>query len=138
MTLSSVQVSTFTYTNSELSVLSRPGRDGTVASNKTLISHMLDICWIHLVSRPFTIYQLASLVINELPEDIRKFNTKVIIIPDLLSMILKDPSVIIGEARPLVKDITDSLRFDDMSVIVSLNRVPQEYQMVLPTGENQS
>ena len=67
-----------------------------------------------VVSRPFTIYQLTNLVINGLPDVIRKFDTKVIIISDKLHMFLKDPSVRIGEALPLIKDVTNSLRFDDM------------------------
>jgi hypothetical protein len=87
-----------------------------------------------VVSRPFTIYQLANLVINELPKVFRKFDTKLIIIPDMLHMFLNDPSVRIGEARQLIKHITNSLRiFNDMSVIVSLNRIPPEYRMILPT-----
>ena len=70
-----------------------------------------------------------------MPGVVRKFDTKLIIIPDIFSMFLKDPSVRIGEAQYLIKHITNSLRFDDMSVIVSLNHVPQEYQMILPTFE---
>jgi hypothetical protein len=39
-----------------------------------------------------------------------------------------------GEARPLIKDITDSFRFDDLSIIVSLSIPPSEYyRMLLPT-----
>ena len=79
-----------------------------------------------VVSRPFTIYQLANLVIKELPEVARKFDAKVIIIPDML--------VRVGKARPLIKHITNSLRiFDDVSIIVSLSRIPPEYRMILPT-----
>jgi hypothetical protein len=86
-----------------------------------------------VVSRPFTIYQLVNLVVNQLPEVIRKFDSKVIIIPDILSMFLNNPSVRIGEAQYLIKLITNSLRFDDVSVIVSLNCIPPEYLMILPT-----
>jgi hypothetical protein len=89
-----------------------------------------------VVSRPFTIYQLTNLVANELPEAVKKFETKVIIIPNLLRMFLNDASVRVGEARSLIKHITNSLRiFNDMSVIVSLNRVPpcEYYRMLLPT-----
>ena len=78
-------------------------------------------------------YQLANLVINELPKVVRKFETKLIIIPDMLHMFLNDPSVRIGEAQHIIKDITKSLRFDDVSVIVSLNRIPPEHRMILPT-----
>ena len=41
-----------------------------------------------IVSRPFTIYQLANLVTYELPNVIRKFDTKIIIISDILRMFL--------------------------------------------------
>jgi hypothetical protein len=51
-----------------------------------------------VVSRPFTIYQLTNLVINGLPEVVRKFDTKVIIIPDMLRMFI-DSEIKIGEAR---------------------------------------
>ena len=87
---------------------------GTQLPDETISLDIQDILRRIVVSRPFTIYQLANLVINELPDVVRKFETKVIIIPDILSMFLKDPSVRIGEARPLIKDVTNSLRFDDM------------------------
>ena len=47
-----------------------------------------------------------------MPGVVRKFDTKLIIIPDIFSMFLKDPSVRIGEAQYLIKHITNSLRFD--------------------------
>ena len=89
-----------------------------------------------VVSRLFTIYQLAGLVIDELPDALRKYDTKLIIISDMLRMFLNDPSVRIGEAQYLIKDITHSLRiFNDVSIIVSLNRIPPSryYRMLLPT-----
>jgi DNA-directed RNA polymerase subunit RPC12/RpoP len=73
-----------------------------------------------IVSRPFTIYQLANLVTCELPNVVRKFETKIIFISDILRMFLEDPSVRIGEGLPIIKDITNSLRkLSDISVIVS-------------------
>ena len=90
-----------------------------------------------IVSRPFTIYQLANLVTYELPSVLRKFDTKIIIISDMLRMFLEDPQVKIGEALPLIKEITNSLRkfSSDASIIVGLNCVPpsQYYQMLLPS-----
>jgi hypothetical protein len=45
-----------------------------------------------------------------------------------------DSETKIAEARPLIKQITKSLRiFNDVSIIVSLNRIPPEYRMILPT-----
>jgi hypothetical protein len=73
-----------------------------------------------IVSRPFTIYQLENLVTCELPNIVRKFETKIIFISDILRMFLEDPSVRIGEGLPIIKEITNSLRkLSDTSVIVS-------------------
>jgi len=73
-----------------------------------------------IVSRPFTIYQLANLVTCELPNVVRKFETKIIFISDILRMFLEDPSVRIGEGLPIIKEIMNSLRkLSDISVIVS-------------------
>ena len=88
-----------------------------------------------IVSRPFTIYQLANLVTYELPNVVRKFDTKIIIISDILRMFLEDPQMRI-EARPVIKEITNSLRkfSSDTSIIVSFNGTPPSayYQMLLP------
>jgi hypothetical protein len=73
-----------------------------------------------IISRPFTIYQLANLVTCELPNIVRKFETKIIFISDILRMFLEDPSVRIGEGLSIIKEITNSLRkLSDTSVIVS-------------------
>jgi hypothetical protein len=39
-----------------------------------------------MVTRVFTIYQLADLIIQELPRMVQQFNTKVIVISDLLNV----------------------------------------------------
>jgi len=49
---------------------------------------------------------------------------------DMLHMFI-DPQIRIDEARPLIKQITDSFP-RDMSVIVSLNRVPSQYKILFP------
>ena len=86
-----------------------------------------------VVSRAFTIYQLVDLITNELPKVVRRFDTKVLIIRDMFHMFI-DSQIRIDEARPLIKEITNSLRIfsRDMSVIVSLSRVPspQYYKML--------
>jgi hypothetical protein len=92
-----------------------------------------------VVSRAFTVYQLVALITKELPKVVRRFdNTKVIIIRDMLRMFI-DSQVRIEETRPLIKEITNSLRIfsrdrDNMSVIVSLNHVPSPryYKMLSP------
>jgi Rad51 protein len=65
-----------------------------------------------IVSRPFTIYQLAQLIIYQLPTIIQKSNdnVKMLIVPDLLSMFLKDPQVKAKEARIILRQIVSSIR----------------------------
>ena len=89
-----------------------------------------------VVSRAFTVYQLVNLITNELSKVVRRFDTKVLIIRDMLHMFI-DSEIRIDEARPLIKEITNTLRIfsRDMSVIVSLSRVPspQYYKMLSPS-----
>jgi DNA-directed RNA polymerase subunit RPC12/RpoP len=63
-----------------------------------------------IVSRAFTIYQLANLIIYELAEVIKKYDTKIIIASNLLDMFTKDPNIDYREARFLIKEIINSLR----------------------------
>ena len=56
-----------------------------------------------VVSRAFTVYQLVTLITNELPKVVRRFDTKVLIIRDMLGMFI-DSQIRIDEARPLVKE----------------------------------
>src|SRR5215831_1883387 len=81
-----------------------------------------------VVSRAFTIYQLVTLITKELPKVVRRFDTKVLIIRDMLHLFIES-QIRIDEARPLLKEITNSLP-RDMSVIVSLSRVPSQYKML--------
>ena len=63
-----------------------------------------------VVSRPFTIYQLANLITYELPKAVQKFGTKTIIISDMLRMFLQDSQTRIKDARSMIKEIINSLR----------------------------
>ena len=64
-----------------------------------------------VVSRSFTIYQLANTIINELPNVIEQFSgAKVIIIGELLSMFVNDPQVQIKEAESLIRQIINAVR----------------------------
>jgi hypothetical protein len=89
-----------------------------------------------VVSRPFTIYQLANLVTCELPKAVQKFDTKTIIISDMLRMFLQDSQTRIKEVRPIIKEIINSLRrlSNNASVIISFNYTPpsEYYQMLIP------
>ena len=88
-----------------------------------------------VVSRPFTIYQLANLVTCELPKAVQKFDTKTIIISGMLRMFLQSQTRI-KEARPIIKEIINSLRrlSNNASVIVSFNYtlLSEYYQMLIP------
>ena len=64
-----------------------------------------------IISRSFTMYQLANILINELSKVIEQFDgTKVIIISDLLYMFVNDPQVQIKEAKPLIRQIVNEIR----------------------------
>ena len=63
-----------------------------------------------VISRAFTIYQLADLIIYELPRVIQQLEAKVILISDLLNMFVCDPQIKIEEGERMIKEIIDSLR----------------------------
>ena len=63
-----------------------------------------------VVSRAFTIYQLADLIIYELPRVIQQLEAKVILISDLLNMFVCDPQIKIEEGERMIKEIINSLR----------------------------
>ena len=76
-----------------------------------------------MVTRAFTIYQLADLIIYQLPKIIQQFNDKVIvvIIADLLNLFTCDPNIDLDEAISLIKEIINSIRktLDNILVVVS-------------------
>jgi hypothetical protein len=82
-----------------------------------------------IVSRAFTIYQLANLIIYELAEVIKKCDTKIIIVSDLLDMFIMDPNIDSREARFLIKEIIYSLRkmmrMSNILIVVSFNTNPK-------------
>jgi hypothetical protein len=84
-----------------------------------------------IISRVFTIYQLANTFINELPKVIQKYETKMIVISDLLDMFLHDPQIELNEAKYLINEIVDSITksraLEDVLVIVSLSYVGSAY-----------
>jgi Rad51 len=64
-----------------------------------------------VVSRSFTIYQLANIIINELPKVLEQLSgTKVIVIGNLLSLFVNDPQVQIKEAKSLIRQIVNSVK----------------------------
>jgi peroxiredoxin len=80
-----------------------------------------------VVSRAFTIYQLADLIIYELPRVIKQLEAKVILISDLLNMFVCDPQIKIEEGERMIKEIINSLRkisttTNNTLIVVSLYR----------------
>ena len=80
-----------------------------------------------VISRAFTIYQLADLIIYELPRVIQQLEAKVILISDLLNMFVCDPQIKIEEGERMIKEIIDSLRkpsttTNNTLIVVSLYR----------------
>ena len=76
-----------------------------------------------LVTRAFTIYQLADLLIYQLPRIIQQLlEAKVIVvIADLLDLFTQDPSIDQDEAIYLIKEIINSIKktLDNTLVVVS-------------------
>lgn len=62
------------------------------------------------VSRAFTVHQLANLIVNELPNIIRRLDTCLVIVPDLLHMFTHDPNIDPKEAKYLIKEIVSAIR----------------------------
>ena len=76
-----------------------------------------------IITRCFTVYQLADIVINQLPEVIQQYNAKMVVISDLLDMFVRDPQIEANEARHLINEIVNSVTktrtLEDVLVIVS-------------------
>lgn len=75
-----------------------------------------------VVSRAFTIHQLAGVIAYELPNAIRRFNSKLVVISDLLKMFVEDPQVSRKEAEYLIGEIMDSIvKIDNILLVLSLH-----------------
>ena len=63
-----------------------------------------------VVSRVFTIYQLADLIIHELPKIIKELSprNKLIVVYDLLHLFVFDPHIDKADAKQLIKEIARS------------------------------
>jgi hypothetical protein len=92
-----------------------------------------------IVSRPFTIHQLAGLIINELEQStaiVQRFGAKLVVISDLLKMFIQDPQQIdTDEARWLVKEIVKALLrlANHVLVVISLHKLPSQFcDLILP------
>ncbi len=77
-----------------------------------------------IVSRAFTIHQLASLVITELPEAMKHFGAGLVVISGLLRMFLDDPQVDKKEARRLLSEM-----------MIAVKRISRDVMVVVSTEE---
>lgn len=89
-----------------------------------------------IVSRPFTIHQLAGLIVHDLDELLQRTRTKLVVITDILRMFLEDPQQQIDsrdEARWLIKEMARELRkVSKMAFLaVSLREDVSEYQNIM-------
>ena len=88
-----------------------------------------------VISRVFTIYQLADLIIRELPKIIQEFSSrnKLIVVYDLLHLFVFDPHIDKVDAKRLIKEIARSLRklSKERLVIVSFAHHYNEYEKSL-------
>jgi hypothetical protein len=77
-----------------------------------------------IITRPFTVYQLADIVVNQLPNVIEQYDAKMAVISDLLDMFIRDPQIEVDEARYLINEIINSITkskaLEDVLVVVSL------------------
>ncbi len=89
-----------------------------------------------IVSRPFTIHQLAGLIFHDLDELLQRTRTKLVVITDVLRMFLEDPQQQIDnrdEARWLIKEMAKELRKVSKTafLVVSLREYANEYQNIM-------
>ena len=84
-----------------------------------------------ITSRVFTIYQLQSLITHELQSAIQKFNTRLVIISDLLSMFTDDPYLDKIEAELILQNIIRTIsKLKECLVVVSISKPTQFDDMV--------
>ncbi len=84
-----------------------------------------------LVSRQFTIYQLTSTIIYDLPKRIQLHEPKLIVISGLLDQFYQDPYIRTPEAESLISQIVTALHKIKDVFIVLTSRLT-ENQIVVP------
>jgi hypothetical protein len=86
-----------------------------------------------VISRVFTIYQLASLVVRKLEQVIQRFGAKLVVISDLLKMFTDEPQIKYREARYLIQEIMRAISQlpKDILVIVSLCDSQNKYSKLV-------
>jgi hypothetical protein len=96
-----------------------------------------------IVSRVFTIYQLAHVIIYELPQIIEKLssdkkNNFIVVVYGLLDMFMSDPHIDKADAKKLIKEIASSIRklSEERFVIISFNHLPEYDKHLLPVFDH--
>jgi DNA-directed RNA polymerase subunit RPC12/RpoP len=88
-----------------------------------------------VVGRTFTIYQVADLIMNELPKIIQELSprNKLILVYGLLHLFVFDPHIDKVDAEKLIKEISRSLKklSKDRLVVVSFSHCNNEYEKSL-------
>jgi hypothetical protein len=87
-----------------------------------------------VVSRAFTIHQLAALVVQELPKAMQEFNSRIVVISNLLRMFMEDPQVSQKETRYLIDEIMESVhKMDGVLLVMSLHVSSPYDNQILPS-----
>jgi hypothetical protein len=88
-----------------------------------------------ILSRAFTIYQLAGVIVRKLPQLLQQFNAKMVVISDLLKMFVEDQAVKSREARYLLREIMKAIDRlpKDVLVLVSLYSPASKYDALVHT-----
>lgn len=88
-----------------------------------------------ILSRAFTIYQLAGVIVHKLPQLIQQFNTKIVVISDLLKMFVEDSTVKSHVARYLLREIMKAIDRlpKDILVLASLYSPASKYDELVQT-----
>ncbi len=83
-----------------------------------------------ICSRAFTVYQLANLITNELPDIISKYDAKLVVISEIFSM-FDDPYLDTKEANLLINSILESIsKLKHCLVIASISRSEKYNDMI--------
>jgi hypothetical protein len=78
-----------------------------------------------LVSRQFTIYQLANTIIYHLPKRIQLHKPKVVVVSGLLDQFYQDPYIRTAEAESLISQIVTALHKIKVVFIVLTSRLTE-------------
>ena len=82
-------------------------------------------------SRTFTVYQLANTIIHELKNAVKQYDTKFVVISNLLHFFTNDPYLDTKEMKAILKQIIKSLqRIENCVIVISLG-FPTQYDDIV-------